>query len=462
MSNESNDNQISPELRKRLQELFETGNRQMTQGNYDYAAEIYFTPCVLGDPGNMIYMQTFIGNMRKKHGEKKKKGTFSFISSAGLKTAETRKQWKGVLEAGLKLIRANPWDADTFFSMGKACFELGYTETGLAYIKHAIDCNPKDLEANRFAGRKLRELKLYDDALACWNRILSKIPNDEEATKAMSDILVEKTIKTGAYDVNERDKNIATKSARENDDSLDVMGRKLTPEQIFERDLKKAPNNIKLFIEHADRYFQAGEYKKAEEVFHRALEIEPNNSELKVRLMETEKKQLLDEVLRIKSEFEKTKKTELREQFNQAKTKLDKKTLEVAKFRVKTEPSNTSNHFELGNIYRHTGHYKEAITEYQIAVQDVSRAGECLLALGQCFQQINMYPLAMKHYKQAIDSIKDKGENKKKALYLAARLAYGLKDYSAAEELASELAAIDFSYKDVGELLDKVTQKRDN
>ena len=50
----------------------------------------------------------------------------------------------------------------------------------------------------------------------------------------------------------------------------------------------------------------------------------------------------------------------------------------------------------------------------------------------------------------------------KKALYLGARLAFGLNDLAKASKLANQLAAIDFSYKDVGDLLDKIAQKSNN
>jgi Tfp pilus assembly protein PilF len=67
----------------------------------------------------------------------------------------------------------------------------------------------------------------------------------------------------------------------------------------------------------------------------------------------------------------------------------------------------------------------------------------------------------MTHYQDAV-ALLSPGDDKKKALYLATKLAYALEDYEKAEEYGLQLATIDFSYKDLGELLDKVSQKRNN
>ena len=63
----------SPILRKRLQKLFEAGNKQAGQNKLDYASDLY-TECVQGDPGNLEYLQCFMTNLHKKFGSAKKLG----------------------------------------------------------------------------------------------------------------------------------------------------------------------------------------------------------------------------------------------------------------------------------------------------------------------------------------------------------------------------------------------------
>ena len=69
----------------------------------------------------------------------------------------------------------------------------------------------------------------------------------------------------------------------------------------------------------------------------------------------------------------------------------------------------------------------------------------------------------MSHYESAIQEIPDRdADNKKRALYRAGRLAMGLKDFDAAEKHLTTLAGLDFTYRDVSTLLDKIAKLREN
>ena len=459
---------VTPERRTQLQKLFENGNKQMSLGGHDYAADM-FTECVLGDPGNMIYLQSFIVNLRKKFGEKKKKSIFAAFSTGGIKTAEIQKKWANVVKSGLELLKANPWDAAAFASIGKACLEMGYQETGLAYLKHSIDCNPNDVEVNRIAAKNLTELNKFDDAIACWTRVKKLKPGDQEADKAIGDLMVEKTIHRGGYSSAESSREVSktgsTATGKHSSviaEGEDALGRQLSFEEQIQRRLKKDPNDTTAYVDLAEHYFQAGKFKEAEEAFTKAKESDLGQIDLDGQILETQKRRLHQELLAIKAEFEKTKKTELKDAFYAKKTEYEQKNLEVAQRRVETSPGNAGSHFELGMIYYQMGRIKEAIGEFQQAKGDTTRQGDSLLALGQCFQQIKQYKLAVLHYQEAITKIEGNGESKKKALYLAAKLAIGLKDYAKADEYVQQLAAIDFSYKDVGDLLDKLASIHNN
>ncbi len=456
---------ISQEQRNRLQQLFENGNKQMSLGAYDYATEM-FAACVLGDPSNIIYLQSFLANLRKKFGEKKRKSMFSMLSSGGIRSAEMQKKWSSVLKSGLELLKSNPWNPSALFSIGKACLEMGYQDAGLAYLKHSIDANPNDIEVNRLAARVLGEAKKYDDAIACWARVKKLKPSDTEPDKLIGDLMVEKTIHRGGYEGAESSREVHAKGVADKNkgsqvpENEDVLGRILTFEEQIEKRLKKNPNDKSAYIELGDYYFQKNQFEEAANAFQRGLEKDPENHEMNGKLLESQKHRLQTELIKLKKEFEQSKTAEIRDQFNLKKTEYDQKCLELARFRVESEPGSIGNHFELATLLYKTGAYKEAISEYQLAKTDSLRTGEALLALGQCFQQIKQYKLAMLHFQEAVLNITDQGENKKKALYFAAKLSLGLKDYEKADDYANQLAAIDFSYKDVGELLDKIAKCR--
>lgn len=465
------ENEISPEVKARLQQCYEYGNKKMIQGDFDYANEM-FIQCVTADPANIVYQQAFILNLHRKYKDNKKGSSMAFIKGAGIKrsmnSALSKSKWMDVIKYGTEMLKLNPWDTTALMGMGRACIEMGYNIVGLAYYKHAVESSPNDVETNRTSARALAEIDEFDQAIACWQRVLKIKPNDQEANKAIGDLMVEKTIQKGKYESKleeNSDKSTAARKAALEAKIEYVEQQKLSPEEEFEKKLRKDPDNEEIYLDYYDYFFQAGQIKKSEDVLIRLLKV-ANTPKNQLRLLETQRRRLIEDVTKIKNDFETTSKPEVREKlkplFYKRKEELDKKTDEFYHKRVEENPGNSTYRYELGLLYQQQGKYKEAISEFQTAKLDSSIQGECLYALGQCFQLIKQYKLAMNHYQEAIERIQDVNDTKKKVLLQAAKLAFALKDYEKADNYASELAAIDFSYKDVGELLDKIANTRQN
>ncbi|MDO5566163.1 MAG: hypothetical protein Q4G59_05855 [Planctomycetia bacterium] len=447
---------LSPAVRARLQTCFEYGNKKMQSGNFDYATEM-FIQCVLGDPGNLIYMQTYIGNLRVKYGNNKKGASFGLFKSGGskgaLKTAEVRKKWEDVLKSGCEALKTNPWDDSVFFSMGRACLELGYNETGLAYLKHAVECNPEDIEINRYAAVELGAHHIYDQAIACWQRILNKKPDDLQAKKCITDLLLEQTIKK----VN--DNPVADTGSTASSDDTDSA---LSEEDQFELRLKKTPKNRSVYEEMSDFFFQKGNLRKAEDICQRALKVFPDDEVFTYRAIEFAKMRAREVVERARQLYAKDPSDATKAEYTKAREAYEQKNLDLIKLKLKRNPNSGQAHYEYGNYLMQHKQFKEAINEFQAAKVDVTIQGECLLALAFCFQSIKQYRLAIMHYDGALKVLAGEGEYVKRALYEGAKLAYALGDLKKADEYAHRLASIDFSYKDLGDLLDKIDKKVDN
>ena len=84
------------------------------------------------------------------------------------------------------------------------------------------------------------------------------------------------------------------------------------------------------------------------------------------------------------------------------------------------------------------------------------------LELGECFQKIKQYQLAMQNYQTAVETLTDREmELRKRALYRAGVLASGLDDVDSARKYLSMLAGLDFGYRDVAQRLDKLGSAKD-
>ena len=137
--------------------------------------------------------------------------------------------------------------------------------------------------------------------------------------------------------------------------------------------------------------------------------------------------------------------------------------LEIFATKADRDPGNARLKYELGLRLKRAGKMKEAITTLQAARGDSKRKTQVLLELGECFQKIEQYKLALAHYEQAIEACEEPdGQARRLALYRAGVLATGLRELDRAERHLSELAGLDFGYRDVSDRLDKIAQLRNS
>jgi tetratricopeptide (TPR) repeat protein len=446
---------ISPKQRERLQQLFVRGNEQMSKRNYEYADDIYFTPCILQDPGKLSYTRTLLANLQKKFGDKKK--TTSSLIAVGKKMAVDSKKPENLFKVCIETLKSNPWDIATLVATGDACEALGLHETAIIYYQSAVDADPNHIGANLACCAALREAADFDGAIACVQRILKLRPDDLETRKLLNDISAEKTIHRGKYATG-TSRDILEPAKPMVPENEDAMGRILTVEEQFERRIAKNPKDAGSYAEFAQWYDKHSNFAKAEEWYAKAVSVSQDTPDMVERLLETQKKRLHAETLHLKEEYEKNPNEKLKNIFFTTRNQYEEKSIELAQHRIKRDPNYAGYRYDYGMLLQKGGQVKEAIAELQFAKADVARQGDCLLALGQCFQMLRQYKLAMTHYQEAVLALQP-GENKKKALYLAMKLAFTLEDYGQAEEYGHQLAAIDFSYRDLGEMLDQISQK---
>jgi tetratricopeptide (TPR) repeat protein len=137
--------------------------------------------------------------------------------------------------------------------------------------------------------------------------------------------------------------------------------------------------------------------------------------------------------------------------------------LEVYAARAAREPGNTILQYELGLRCKRAGKYKEAIQAFQAARDDTRHKAQVQIQLGESFQHIRQFRLALSSYEAAIaatDAMQP--DTRKLALYRAGVLAAELNEPERAERYLTELAAIDFGYRDVADRLDKLAKSRDS
>jgi len=443
---------LSPARQKRLEKLFEAAQKKAaaasTPADFDFATEL-LAECVHNDPGNPNYVRAYIENLQKKYNHNKKGSPFAQFKNrsarSALKKAFAQEKWEEVILHGLEVLKVNPWDIPTLTCMAKAADKLGDHDCELLYLKSALTGNPKDPTCNRLFAIALTERGLIDQAIACWHRVEEALPDDEEAKRSIAVLMIEKARASGKFEDNDevsRKLRVRTQQQEE-----------LTVEQRLQQKIQKDPNNVANYLELAELYLHDDRFAEAERLLAHAFELSDGDPDIQEKWEDSQLRAMRQKIAQT-SDPETKKKLE---------NEYFEKEVEVYKHRVERYPNNLIFRFELGYRYMKTRRYAEAIRELQIAQNDPRRKGLSFLVLGECFQQIKQYPLALKHYEAAIQEIPDReAENKRRALYLAGRLALHLRDFPVAEKHLTALAALDFTYKDVSQLLDKLTKLREN
>jgi len=455
---------IPPAKRKRLQQCFAHASKQAAQDNYDYATEL-FTQCVLGDLNNRAYWQSFLANLYKKYNNNKKGAKLSSLRTsterASLKKCQIQKRWEEVIQHGTEILKLNPWDTSTLTAMAAAAEELELDEVPLVFLKSALSAAPHDVELNRVAGSALRKRKQFDQAIFCWQRVLEAKPGDPEATHQMAELAVEKTIDHAGYEDAQSSRDVAT--AKPDPDAAPRPEEVESPVRRLERAIEKDPSEMAPYLELADLYFGKEDYAKAEEILARAYEASGHDEDMREKLEDARLRGLRRQLRDAERAYHQSKSDEDKQAWRELRKQYDRGNLEAAEHRCRRYPNNLDFRFQLGVAYQEMGRYREAITSYQQARNDPRRKGMCLLRLGQCFHKIQQYPLAATHYEAAVAEISDQDEaNKKAVLYSAGSLALEMGDLAKAEKYLTTLAGMDYGYKDVATLLDKIAKLRNN
>jgi tetratricopeptide (TPR) repeat protein len=471
---------VTAAVRQRLQQVFDHARRSAEKGEHDYAHDLY-TQCLTEDPANLIFLQYFLANLSQKYGNNKKGARFATLkiktARMSLSKAATRGQWRDAFAAAGDALKLNPWDVATLVDLADVYQQIGSDECQLYVLRWALDAAPKDVTVNRRAAETLARLGQFDQAIGCWRRVEQARPGDEEAAKAISQLSVEKTIQQGGYkqdlmQAGANDSDQAERSAvqRTGSASAEVAPRALRPqldsarEQALLDAIAANPAELGSYIELAELFTAQDRLREAEEILVRALSAS-GGGDLSIRELveDAHLRRARNQVTVAQRRAEQDKNAESQELARRMVAQLNQAEMEVFSARAARNPGNLVLQYELGLRCKRAGKYREAIQAFQAARDDSRHKALVQLHLGESFQHIRQFRLALASYEAAVEAADSiQVDTKKLALYRAGVLAAEMSDRDRAEKLLTQLAAIDFGYRDVADRLDKLAALRDS
>ncbi|MEN0112039.1 MAG: hypothetical protein AAF805_15065, partial [Planctomycetota bacterium] len=234
-------------------------------------------------------------------------------------------------------------------------------------------------------------------------------------------------------------------------------------EESLREAIDKEPGEPKTYVELAALYEREGRLQDAERLLRKAFKVSGGGDlEILGRLEDVHLVRMRERA-DVAAKRAKKQASEAAEKLAfQVRAEANQAEVEVYASRAERSPGDARLQYELGLRLKRVGKHREAIAPLQAARADSKRLAEAELHLGECFQHIEQHTLAMRSYEAAIAACptSDWSELRKLAHYRAGVLAMGLGDVEVAERRLTDLASADFTYRDIGDRLDKLARLR--
>jgi tetratricopeptide (TPR) repeat protein len=451
----------------RAQIYFQTGNDAALKSNYDYAIDMYKQACKLV-PDNLVYRQALRGAERRKfNGDPGKVGMLAGAKNQPImmraKSARSKGNHAQAIELCEDAFVNNPWDVGAARLAADAAEQAGMLVLAQWFVE-TVQTVTKDVDFIKFAAHIHEVNESWQKAIACWEQVKKLHPNDQDANRQINALSAAGTIKRAGLE-DSLDKRAAAAAAGEPAEALaDKLARlkqeQLTPEQRLVKEIMADATAVHAYVELADIYKSHGELEKAEKVLAKGRKANPNDHGLASIYEDTQISRLRkardSQQQRVQQYAEDTAAKANLDKLNQM---LDKYEVEAFRRRVQLHGEDAKLHLELGIILARTGDHDGAIAEFQQARASTNpqQKVQALYHLGLSFETNNSPKLAERNYKEAIKLLDPEDKDNFLALhYQLGRVSETLGNNEAVEEHYNEVAAIDYSYRDVAQRLKRL------
>jgi tetratricopeptide (TPR) repeat protein len=458
--------------KEKARAFFGYGNDAAQKGNDVYAAQMYKEACK-HEPDNLVYRQSLRGVQRRKFGNDPSKVS----RMVGLKIqplrmkigmAKSRQKWAEVLDMCEEVFAINPWDLVAAVDGAQGAEHLGYKKIAQYLIESVIPQGDKDERFLRSAAHFLEFADDYQKAIWCWEKLKVILPADEEARKKVNDLTAKSAIKkSGLQESIDKHKASGQKigsAGPEKElppDAEEMRGERVSPEQRLLKEIEETPDRVGSYLHLADHYKHEGRLKEAEEILAKGVKANPDDDYLISSYAEVQ-------ISRLKVAIDAfTKKVakepldpEPKEKLAQLKILLYKRELNEIRRKVSVKPEDLKLRMLLGRKLAEGDKHDEAIAEFQQVRNSPELKVQALLQAALSFKANGVLKLAERNFEDALRLVDMKDTATLMELhYNLGLLAEENGNKSIAEEHYNEVAANDYSYRDVAQRLRKLGEK---
>jgi tetratricopeptide (TPR) repeat protein len=476
----------SPEHRRIAAGQFERANQVVATGNFDYAIKLLLSCCKL-DPANLIYRQTLRRTVRKKYEHKDPGGRLAWLTTwpakARLKAARQRRDHLKVLEYGEHILARNPGDLGTYTDLAESAMVLGLVDLAVWTLEQARQKHPKDLRVNRSLARLYEKRGNFTQAIALWEFVAKHDLRDVEAQNKAKNLAASETIARGHYADKvgtRRDDDGGDEASPKAMEPTDTESNetKLAPHapaasrvgheaETLRARIKANPTSTHAYLQLAALYRRNEQPEQAREVLQEGLPATGNAFELSLELAELDiepfRRNLAHAEKRLLAHPDDK---DLRTIRIRLLKEINARELDLYRRKADRYPTEMAHRVEMGIRLLRAGQVDEAIQALQAARGDARQQWRALTYLGHCFKSRSNWRLARRNFEEALKHLPAEEQAlRKDILYQLAQGSAQAGELATAVDLAHELANLDFSYRDIGKLLDEWQtrlEQRDN
>jgi len=447
---------IPDEDRARAQTLFEKGKRTADTNNFEYSIEMYLQGLNI-DPENTDAHQALreISLKRKASGGK----PLGMRDKWNLKKGDDKQN----LINAEKLLSYDPGDLGNMVAVFQAAYKAGFYDTVMWIGKIAMQANitkPKGPDFKTFIILRdiYKGLEQWQEAVDACNWAAKLKPDDMDLQKESNDLGVQLTMLKGKYGVAKSFRESVRDSDKQRD--LQRMDSDVRTDDMMAHQIAAAK------AEYTAEPNEPGKISKYVDALRKAENLEYENDAIEL-LEETFKKTGQFRWRKTAGEIKLVQMTRMERsmrqafQANPADEELKKQYAAFRKERAEEElkeytlwaenyPTEASYRFQMASRLFDLHRYQEAIPIFQNVRQDPKYRSEAALMLGRAFFEAGFSDEAVDTLHNVMDAYQIKGDTKHKDItYWYARALEGKGDIPAALKSYSQVAMIDFNYRDV-------------
>ena len=475
----------TPDRRRIAAGQFERANQVIATGNYDYGIQLLLM-CCKEDPANLVYRQALRQTEKAKYKNNLRGSRFAFLTTwatkAKLKAAKQTRDYLTVLEHGEAILVRNPWDVGTQMDMAEAARTLGLLDLAVWILEQARQKDPRDATVNRALARLYEQRGNFSQAIALWELVRKAVPHDVEAQHKAKDLAASATIARGRYeDAVQRTPSGEADGDEEDEEDTATEAKKPAPSPYLHagrtaepagdrnsREVATLRARIEADPTHAGTYLhlagilrRTGQLDQARDVLRQGLGPAGNPFEMSLELADLDIEPFRQNLAITEAKLEANADDgELRKIRIRLLKEINTREMDLYRQKADRYPTEQVHRLELGIRLLRAGQVDEAIRELQAARADPRLHWRALLYLGYSFKSRNNWRLAQRNFEEALHHLPAGEDGSRKEILF--QLAQGLAEageLARAVDLGCELANLDFSYRDIGRLLDEWQSK---